>query len=89
MSICVNFDHLCSCVIKLIGNFVQDNATSLETRVKKTDAREIESFYKQYYEHYVVALNKGDKADRYPYINLFSMRIIHVRINLLLKLSWV
>ncbi|KAK6152988.1 hypothetical protein DH2020_012627 [Rehmannia glutinosa] len=38
-----------------------DNASTLASRVKKTDAREIESFYKQYYEHYVLALNKGSK----------------------------
>ncbi|KAK6128378.1 hypothetical protein DH2020_037854 [Rehmannia glutinosa] len=41
-----------------------DNASTLASRVKKTDAREIESFYKQYYEHYVLALNKGEQADR-------------------------
>ncbi|PIN05529.1 1,3-beta-glucan synthase [Handroanthus impetiginosus] len=42
----------------------RDNASTLASRVKKTDAREIESFYKQYYEHYVLALNKGEQADR-------------------------
>ncbi|GFP95013.1 callose synthase 5 [Phtheirospermum japonicum] len=42
----------------------RENASTLASRVKKTDAREIESFYKQYYEHYVVALNKGEHADR-------------------------
>ncbi|KAL8045130.1 hypothetical protein ABFX02_08G093000 [Erythranthe guttata] len=42
----------------------RDNASTLAHRVKKTDAREIESFYKQYYEHYVLALNKGEQADR-------------------------
>ncbi|GER45735.1 callose synthase 5 [Striga asiatica] len=42
----------------------RDNASSLPVRVKKTDAHEIESFYKQYYEDYVLALNKGDQADR-------------------------
>ncbi|XP_075501475.1 callose synthase 5-like isoform X1 [Primulina tabacum] len=42
----------------------RDNASTLASRVKKTDAREIESFYKQFYEHYVVALNKGEQADR-------------------------
>lgn len=46
-------------------NPIQDNASTLASRVKKTDAREIESFYKQYYEQYVVALNKGEQADRY------------------------
>ncbi len=43
----------------------QDNASSLASRVKKTDAREIESFYQQYYEHYVRALDQGEQADRY------------------------
>ncbi|KAK3000335.1 hypothetical protein RJ639_021903, partial [Escallonia herrerae] len=42
----------------------QDNAASLSSRVKKTDAREIESYYGQYYEHYVRALDKGEQADR-------------------------
>ncbi|KAK6922818.1 1,3-beta-glucan synthase subunit FKS1-like, domain-1 [Dillenia turbinata] len=42
----------------------RDNASSLASRVKKTDAREIESFYQQYYEHYVRALDKGEQADR-------------------------
>ncbi|EPS63966.1 hypothetical protein M569_10816, partial [Genlisea aurea] len=42
----------------------RDNASTLASRVKKTDAREIESFYKQYYENYVLALNKGEQADR-------------------------
>ena len=46
----------------------QDNASSLASRVKKTDAREIESFYQQYYEHYVRALDQGEQADRYVYI---------------------
>lgn len=45
--------------------FIQDNASTLASRVKKTDAREIESFYKRYYENYVMALNKGEQADRY------------------------
>ncbi|XP_026428210.1 callose synthase 5-like [Papaver somniferum] len=42
----------------------QDNASTLVYRVKKTDGREIESFYRQYYEHYVRALDKGEQADR-------------------------
>lgn len=42
----------------------QDDAPSVAARVKKTDAREIESFYKQYYENYVKALDQGEKADR-------------------------
>ena len=42
----------------------QENAASLAARVKKTDAREIESYYKQYYEKYVMALDQGEKADR-------------------------
>ncbi|GAA0165996.1 hypothetical protein LIER_21259 [Lithospermum erythrorhizon] len=48
----------------LLQRLERDNASSLSSRVKKTDAREIESFYKQYYEQYVVSLNKGEQADR-------------------------
>ncbi|URE49707.1 callose synthase [Musa troglodytarum] len=42
----------------------QDNTPSLSKRVKKSDAREIESFYQQYYENYVRALDQGEQADR-------------------------
>ncbi|KAF8404369.1 hypothetical protein HHK36_009252 [Tetracentron sinense] len=48
----------------LLQRLERDNASSLASRIKKTDAREIESFYQQYYEHYVRALDKGEKADR-------------------------
>ncbi|KAF5958944.1 hypothetical protein HYC85_000153 [Camellia sinensis] len=48
----------------LLQRLERDNASSLASRVKKTDAREIESFYQQYYEHYVRALDKGEQADR-------------------------
>ncbi|XP_060675092.1 callose synthase 5 [Ziziphus jujuba] len=48
----------------LLQRLERDNATSLASRVKKTDAREIESFYQQYYEHYVRALDQGEQADR-------------------------
>ncbi|RWW16215.1 hypothetical protein GW17_00019905 [Ensete ventricosum] len=37
---------------------------TLSKRVKKSDAREIESFYQQYYENYVRALDQGEQADR-------------------------
>ncbi|CAM8951037.1 unnamed protein product [Rhodiola kirilowii] len=42
----------------------RENASTLASRVKKTDAREIESFYSQYYEKYVRALDQGEQADR-------------------------
>ncbi|OMO56217.1 Glycosyl transferase, family 48 [Corchorus olitorius] len=48
----------------LLQRLERDNASSLASRVKKTDAREIESYYQQYYEHYVRALDQGDQADR-------------------------
>ncbi|KAM7513805.1 hypothetical protein LguiA_003388 [Lonicera macranthoides] len=48
----------------LLQRLERDNASSLASRVKKTDAREIESFYGQYYEKYVRALDKGEQADR-------------------------
>ena len=61
---------------------IQDNASSLASRVKKTDAREIESFYQQYYEHYVRALDKGEQADRYwfslPAIVIF-VQLCHLK----------
>ncbi|KVH92059.1 1,3-beta-glucan synthase subunit FKS1-like, domain-1 [Cynara cardunculus var. scolymus] len=48
----------------LLQRLERDDAPSVAARVKKTDAREIESFYKQYYEKYVKALDQGEKADR-------------------------
>ncbi|KAK7353644.1 hypothetical protein VNO80_19095 [Phaseolus coccineus] len=42
----------------------RDNVHSLPLRVKKTDAREIQAYYQQYYEHYVRALDQGEQADR-------------------------
>ncbi|KAI3893658.1 hypothetical protein MKW92_030081 [Papaver armeniacum] len=54
----------------LLQRLERDNASSLASRVKKSDAREIESFYQQYYEHYVRALDKGEQADRYFCFNL-------------------
>ncbi|CAI9753068.1 unnamed protein product [Fraxinus pennsylvanica] len=51
-------------ISEYLPNDRMDDASSLPSRVKKTDGREIESFYKQYYENYVLALNKGEKADR-------------------------
>lgn len=50
---------------------LQDNASSLASRAEKTDAAEIDSFYYQYYEHYVRALDQGEKADRYSRTLLF------------------
>ncbi|XP_011624302.2 callose synthase 5 [Amborella trichopoda] len=48
----------------LLQRLERDNAPSLAARIKKSDAREIESFYQQYYEHYVRALDRGEQADR-------------------------
>ncbi|PKU85626.1 Callose synthase 5 [Dendrobium catenatum] len=48
----------------LLQRLERDNAPSLSKRLKKSDAREIESFYQQYYEHYVRALDRGEQADR-------------------------
>ncbi|KAI3944708.1 hypothetical protein MKW98_021166 [Papaver atlanticum] len=42
----------------------RDRVSTLAYRVKKTDEREIESFYRQYCEHYVRALDKGEQSDR-------------------------
>ncbi|WOK92140.1 callose synthase 5-like [Canna indica] len=48
----------------LLQQLERENTPSLAKRVKKSDAREIESFYQQYYENYVRALDKGEQADR-------------------------
>ena len=58
-------EELCIELIWSVSSLVQDNASSLASRVKKTDAREIEAFYQQYYKHYVSALDQGEQADRY------------------------
>ncbi|KAL5075203.1 hypothetical protein RYX36_014187 [Vicia faba] len=48
----------------LLQRLERDNANSLESRTKKTDAREIQAYYQQYYENYVKALDQGEQADR-------------------------
>ncbi|WOL08654.1 callose synthase 5-like [Canna indica] len=48
----------------LLQRLERENTPSLAKRVKKSDAREIESFYQQYYQNYVRALDQGEKADR-------------------------
>ncbi|KAM3194813.1 hypothetical protein ACQJBY_071079 [Aegilops geniculata] len=48
----------------LLQRLEKDNSPSLAKRLKKTDAREIESFYQEYYENYVRTLDKGEQADR-------------------------
>ncbi|RHN69933.1 putative 1,3-beta-glucan synthase [Medicago truncatula] len=48
----------------LLQRLERDNATSLAARTKKTDAREIQVYYQQYYENYVKALDQGEQADR-------------------------
>ncbi|CAJ1974879.1 unnamed protein product [Sphenostylis stenocarpa] len=48
----------------LLQRLERDNGYSLIARVKKTDAREIQAYYQQYYEHYVRALDQGERADR-------------------------
>ncbi|KAJ3679540.1 hypothetical protein LUZ60_017551 [Juncus effusus] len=48
----------------LLRRLERDNTPSLAKRVKKSDAREIESFYQQYHENYVRALDRAEQADR-------------------------
>ncbi|CAI0555304.1 unnamed protein product [Linum tenue] len=48
----------------LLQRVERENASSIASRVKKTDAREIQSFYYQYYKQYVEALEQGEQADR-------------------------
>ncbi|XP_056696651.1 callose synthase 5 [Spinacia oleracea] len=48
----------------LLHRLERDNHASLPGRVKKTDAREIESYYQEYYSQYIRALDQGEQADR-------------------------
>ncbi|KAL2906822.1 Callose synthase 5 [Bienertia sinuspersici] len=48
----------------LIQRLERENTSSLPLRVKKTDAREIESYYKHYHSQYIRALDQGEQADR-------------------------
>ena len=46
--------------------FGQEHDPTLMGRVKKSDAREMQSFYQHYYKKYIQALqNAADKADRF------------------------
>ncbi|XAR73156.1 1,3-beta-glucan synthase [Bertholletia excelsa] len=42
----------------------RDDMESLPSRIHETDAEEVESFYQQYYNHYVRAWEKGEEVDR-------------------------
>ena len=53
----------------------------MERRVEKTDSREIESYYKQYYKKYVLALNKGNQTDRWDSSEAISSMII-IQVNI-------
>ncbi|KAK2438810.1 callose synthase [Trifolium repens] len=48
----------------LLQRLERDNATSLASRIKKTDAREIQAYYQIYHQQYVRPLDQADQADR-------------------------
>lgn len=50
----------------ILTKLFQENDPTLMGRVKKSDAREMQSFYQHYYKKYIQALqNAADKADRW------------------------
>ncbi len=42
----------------------QDNEPTLASRRRRSDAREIQSYYQQYYNQYVKALDGAEHSDR-------------------------
>lgn len=53
-------------VIKLIFVVtVQDNDSTLALRQRRSDAREIQTYYQQYYNDYVKALDGAEHSDRF------------------------
>ena len=49
--------------MEIIFHSQQENVTTQEGR-KKSDAREMQAFYRQYYEKYIQALDKAADKDR-------------------------
>lgn len=43
---------------------VQDNVPTLSARHRRSDAREMQSFYQNYYDNYVKALDGTEHSDR-------------------------
>ncbi|XP_043691872.1 callose synthase 3-like isoform X2 [Telopea speciosissima] len=48
----------------LLQRLEKENEPTLKVRGKKSDAREMQSFYQHYYKKYIQALQNSDKADR-------------------------
>ena len=70
----VSLNHVSFVYFLIVFSLFQENDPTLMGRVKKSDAREMQSFYQHYYKKYIQALqNAADKADRWVLWKIFDL----------------